>query len=135
MRVDFYILATEHPSQILQWVSKLVEKIYRAEHQLLILCRDPAQLTALDKTLWDCHADAFLPHGSNTDRIRLSTVQNDPSDICLNLSQSIPPHPCQRIADVVPVNEKNAARGRYKHYQQLKAELHLHDLSKDKHHG
>jgi len=60
MQVDFYQLAGSAPEQV---IANLAEKILDRGGRLLIVAADEAQLTRLDRMLWDTEPTGFLPHG------------------------------------------------------------------------
>ena len=60
MQVDFYQLAGTPAEKV---VASLAEKVLETEGRLLILAEDEAQLSRLDRILWDQGASSFLPHG------------------------------------------------------------------------
>jgi len=60
VQVDFYQLAGTPAEKV---VASLAEKVLETEGRLLILAEDEAQLSRLDRILWDQGASSFLPHG------------------------------------------------------------------------
>ena len=60
MQVDFYQLAGTPAEQV---VATLAEKVLETDGRLLIVAQDEAQLSRLDRILWDQGASSFLPHG------------------------------------------------------------------------
>ena len=60
MQVDFYQLVAIPAEQV---IASLAEKVLEADGRLLIVAEDEAQLTRLDRMLWDQGAASFLPHG------------------------------------------------------------------------
>ena len=61
MQVDFYQLAGTSVEQV---IATLAEKVVEAEGRLLIVAADEAQLSRLDRILWDQGASSFLPHAA-----------------------------------------------------------------------
>jgi DNA polymerase III subunit chi len=60
VQVDFYQLAGTPAEQV---IATLAEKVLGADGRLLIVAEDEAQLSRLDRILWDQGASSFLPHG------------------------------------------------------------------------
>ena len=60
MRVDFYLLSKDTVEAALPRVAKSVRG---AGERLLVVSEDAAQLTALDKALWEQLPEDFLAHG------------------------------------------------------------------------
>ena len=60
MQVDFYQLAGTPAEKV---VASLAEKVLETDGRLLIVAQDEAQLSRLDRILWDQGASSFLPHG------------------------------------------------------------------------
>jgi DNA polymerase-3 subunit chi len=60
MQVDFYQLAGTPAEQV---IATLAEKVVETEGRLLIVAEDEAQLSRLDRILWDQGTSSFLPHG------------------------------------------------------------------------
>ena len=60
MKVDFYHLTAQPLDRVLPM---LAEKVLASGKRLLVVARDEAQRSHLDKLLWTYAADSFLPHG------------------------------------------------------------------------
>ena len=60
VQVDFYQLAGTPAEQV---IATLAEKVLETEGRLLVVAEDEAQLSRLDRILWDQGATSFLPHG------------------------------------------------------------------------
>ena len=65
MRVDFYHL-TSRPAEAV--LPRLLERVRQDGARALVLARDEAFLTHLDRALWTYAPDSFLPHGRVDDR-------------------------------------------------------------------
>lgn len=95
-----------------------------------ILCKDQAQAEQVDELLWQLPSDRFVPHNLHGEgpatgtpvEICWSTTQLGRRPLLINLSGELPGQvqQFQSIIDFVPVadDEKQAARVRYKQYQQ-----------------
>ena len=62
--IGFYHLTRTGVEQALP---RLLDRTLQAGQRALVLCRDPARVTALDQALWACVDPAWLPHGSAAD--------------------------------------------------------------------
>jgi DNA polymerase-3 subunit chi len=60
VQVDFYQLAGTPAEQV---IATLAEKVLETDGRLLVVAEDEAQLSRLDRILWDQGATSFLPHG------------------------------------------------------------------------
>jgi DNA polymerase-3 subunit chi len=60
VQVDFYQLAGTPAEHV---IATLAEKVLGADGRLLIVAEDEAQLSRLDRILWDQGTSSFLPHG------------------------------------------------------------------------
>ncbi len=60
MQVDFYHLMRSPLDRVLP---RIAERIVGDGGRLLVVVRDEAQATAIDKLLWTYAPDSFLPHG------------------------------------------------------------------------
>ena len=59
MQVDFYQLTGTAPEQV---IASLAEKVLEADGRLLVVAGEEAQLSRLDRMLWDQGPASFLPH-------------------------------------------------------------------------
>ena len=82
MQVDFYQLAGTPPEQV---IASLAEKLLANDGRLIVIAKDEAFLSRLDRMLWDLGPASFLPHGlaGGTDDVRqpilLSTSPDAPN--------------------------------------------------------
>jgi DNA polymerase-3 subunit chi len=60
VQVDFYQLAGTPAEQV---IATLAEKVLETDGRLLVVAEDEAQLSRLDRILWDQGATSFLPNG------------------------------------------------------------------------
>ena len=141
MRIDFYVLADEHPDALKQLATRLLEKAYAKNQSVWVVCASEADARALDDWLWTNKADSFLPHCLASEipigltppiQIALeNTAPNGKYDLLLNLTETISEYKntFERILDVVAAEKKEAGRMRYKAYQKEKAALFHHFMT------
>ncbi len=140
MRIDFYVIADEHPDAFRRVATRLLEKSYAKNLRTWVLCANQAEAETLDDWLWSYKPDSFLPHSLASNRpegldppIQITSDQTAPSgqyDLLLNLTENIPQHldNFERILDLVAAHQKAAGRKRYKAYQTLNATLYHHNV-------
>jgi DNA polymerase III subunit chi len=139
-RVDFYILQEGGPEACPLLACRLTEKAYRMGHQVYIHAASPGQLRQLDDLLWTFRAGSFLPHAVARDKPAgaqpvLLGADDSPhgmDDVLVNLAGTVPPFFSRfnRVAEVVGGDEanRNAARERYRFYQERGYTLNTHRL-------
>ena len=132
--VHFELL--EQPDRV-EGIANLLLRRGRLNPHVLILCPDPAFMAALDERLWTVHPESFLAHAiagkdSETNAIQpilLSTEinrDNNP-EVLINGALEVPTDLSgfSHIVDFVDSWDeglKQAARERYRTYQQLEME-------------
>lgn len=145
VRVDFAFGAPNR----LRTACDVVRKHYLAGRKLIIYQSDPQELKRLDRMLWGFEPTAFVPHVMITDKLATQTpilLCQHPYDLpnaaktdlwLLNLDTVGPPLSTvfSRILEIVSDHDadKNAARQRWRLYQQQGYELRSHDLSLSPH--
>ncbi|MBU2979523.1 DNA polymerase III subunit chi [Alteromonas sp. C1M14] len=113
----------------------LVADAYANKKKIAVLCANQASAEAVDELLWQLPADRFVPHnmygegpGPGTP-VEICWQENQLSrrSLLVNLSGEMlsSPGSFQTIYDFVPVADdaKQAARVRYKQYQQAGCQL------------
>jgi len=138
---SFYVLASHSSQQRQEFACKLIEKIYRSGQFCYLLVDDPAQADMLDKLLWTFRAGSFIPHQcyqgitpayQNTVLIGENDIPLQWRKVIINLSDQLPPldPPTERILEILDASEqcRQAARQRYRHYQQLGLNITTHKL-------
>ena len=142
-QVDFYILSVNANEDAGSFPCRLTEKAYHAGLKVLLQTSSEQESKRLDDQLWAFKQGSFLPHDrvenltNNTDNliapilVGLQTPDIE-RDILINLSPQLPENPerFQRIAELVYNDEttKQAARERYRQYQQLGFEVKSHEI-------
>lgn len=145
VRVDFAFGAPNR----LRTTCDVVRKHYLGGRKLIIYQSDPQALKRLDRMLWGFEPTAFVPHvmidddlASQTPILLCQNAQDLPTkpttDLWLiNLDTLGPPLPSAfaRILEIVSDHDadRNAARQRWRLYQQQGYELKSHDLSLSPH--
>lgn len=141
-RVDFAFGAPNR----LRTACQVVRKHYLAGRKLIIYHSDPRSLQRFDRLLWGFEPDAFIPHvdidhplAAQTP-ILLSSLAPEPHQSApanqawlLNLDAHCPPTSTlfQRVLEIVSNQEsdKQAARQRWRQYQQWQFELRAHQIA------
>lgn len=136
-RIDFH---TNVPDK-LQYACRLVRKIHRAEHRILVWCDDPVRLGEFDRLLWTFSADDFIPHVAASDPLAADTpvllASDSPEtphhDVMINLGDRTPPtfSRFDRLIELVETGEedRSRARERYRFYRDRGYPMQNHDLS------
>jgi DNA polymerase-3 subunit chi len=140
-QVDFYILQDGEPPEARSLLAcRLTEKAYKLGHRVYLHAGSEAQVKALDDLLWTFRAGSFLPHASNGDngadaapiRLGAAAAPQDMDDVLVNLADEVPPFFSRftRVAELVSSDEasRNAARERYRFYQERGYTLNTHKL-------
>lgn len=140
-RVDFAFGAPNR----LRTACQVVRKHYLAGRKLIIYHSDPRSLQRFDRLLWGFEPDAFIPHvtidhplAAQTP-ILLSSLPPEPHKDApsnnawlLNLDSTCPPTSTlfHRVLEIVSNQEsdKQAARQRWRQYQQWQCELRAHQI-------
>ncbi len=139
MRADFYLIdKPRFREQPLLLVCELAKKAYAAQQPALILTRDHEQAHAVDELLWAFDDDAMIPHqlaGDDDDAqtavlIVPPDVDTPDRPLLINLRDSCPDRPCQRVLEVVAADPaaRDGSRERWREYQRLGFELHKFDM-------
>jgi DNA polymerase-3 subunit chi len=138
-RVDFHFNA---PAR-LEYGCRLVRKVYRARHKVLVWCDDPARLAEFDRLLWTFSQHDFVPHVAATDALAAETpvllaaepVETPFHEVLVNLGDTAPPmfSRFDRLIEVVSGDEadRDAARERWRFYRDRGYPMHRHDLAAD----
>ena len=133
-KVHFELL--EQPDRV-EGIAKLLLRRGRLTPHVLILCPDPAFMAALDERLWTVHPESFLAHAIAGEDQQANALQpillateitrdNDPQ-VLINGGLEVPTDLTgfSHIVDFVDGWDeglKQAARERYRTYQQMEME-------------
>lgn len=128
-QVDFYILGGRYAAQPLQFVCRLVDKVYHQGRRVYL--HVPEGMAApLDDLLWSFNQESFIPHaravGSEDDPDTPIHIGSGPPprghhDVLVNLTAEVPDWFSRftRTVELVSGDEeqKQLARRRYKFYK------------------
>ncbi len=141
-RIDFYILKDGFPDSRLGFVCRLVEKVYRKGHRILLHTDDDGQAAVVDDMLWTWRQGSFIPHEVYAgDTITDCPVvisdrpeyDADVHDVLINLASDVPLffERFERVSEVVDGDEVVArmARQRYRFYRERGYSPESHDMS------
>ena len=139
-RVDFYVLGENVRGGVGATVCRLAAKAYEQGHRVFIAAASDEEATQLDTMLWTFRDVAFVPHARHVDAhppeapvlIGCGDPPGDHADVMINLSHPVPAvfSRFERVVEIVP-NEpagRDAARGRYRFYQERGYSLDSHKL-------
>lgn len=138
-RVDFHFNAADK----LRYGCRLVRKIYRAHHKVLVWCDDAVRLAEFDRMLWTFSQHDFIPHVGAADPLAPETpvlLAAEPTEtpfheVLVNLGSATPPmfSRFDRLIEVVASDEgdREAARGRWRFYRDRGYPLERHDLASE----
>ena len=143
-RIDFYILSSSPAEQRIQVTCKIVQKAFRAGHNIYIHCDDPSMASTVDEHLWQYPPYRFIPHTVYTnqqnesnqhDRIGIGCHEapDQHHDVLVLLSHDMLPSfsRFERVIEVVSQapDVLETTRKRYHFYQQRHYPLHTHKLT------
>ena len=142
-RIDFYIIPQNQPEQVSLFACKLIEKIYRSGHKIMVKVDDKETAEALDKQLWEYKPESFIPHKilDNSSEVSPDTsilisydsLGND-YEVLVNLSSEVPLEftRFERVTQIASQYEPQrlSSREHYKFYKDRGYPLHNHDLRK-----
>lgn len=139
-RVDFYLVADTRPGAAAVTACRLAEKAWLGGHQVYVHTASAEAAARLDEGLWTFRPDSFVPHGrypeqAGEDLPVLVGWGEDPrgfADVLVNLTAQVPGFHARfaRVLEVVADDPgaRDAARARYRFYQQEGYPLHTHEV-------
>ena len=133
--IDFYSGGGDR----LHTACRLAAKVVQQGLKLMIYIPDIAEAERLDKLLWTFSSTDFIPHCRAEDRLADVTpvilsrqATNSSHDVLLNLDVEHPPFfsRFQRVIEIAGITpeDKQAARKRYRFYQDRGYEIRHHRL-------
>lgn len=141
-RVDFYLIKTPTLQASLDFVCRLIEKIYKQGHHFYIHTPDHSTAKQLNDLLWTFNDISFIPHAIYD--AALNPAQKPPiligydeqtkltGEILVNLTSRAPEFFAQfsRIIEIIPSQDElqQLGRERFKTYRSHNCELFTHDL-------
>lgn len=140
MRVDFYLIPANNEVEHLEFTCRIIEKAYLRHNRVYVYTQIEKQAHWLDELLWTFKEDSFIPHNLQGEGpfpppvVQIGQAQPDKifNDIIINLDINIPAF-CQqfrRIIEIIPeiAEIKQAARTRYRLYQQQQYAINTHQM-------
>lgn len=131
-QVDFYILASQDPSESLEFASRLCLKVYQTGSGLCIWAQDSDQASQLDSLLWSITADSFIPHTISDDsQSHIWVGKHLSAQVLLNLDLSEPTGDWQRMLYLVPNNEPSLSKARdlFRYFKQQSINIKTHKMN------
>ena len=142
-QVDFYVRPETSPDALENFACRLVEKVWRRGHHVLVVTASETAARRFDDLLWTFRDESFVPHrrigASNpvvtepaSEPVIVSTpgVWDGEVDVLLNLTPSVPEEVARaaRIAEIVSAGGagRDAGRARYREYRSRGFELRTH---------
>ena len=139
-RVDFYVVDAAPDAHDLT-LCRVIEKAWQQGHAVYVQCADSAQAHAFDALLWSFQDTSFVPHGLDGEAPTATPVvigtaadSTQQADVLVNLATAVPAT-VSRFARVIESagiddNSRQAARERYRYYQERGFPLHTHKLGR-----
>lgn len=138
-RIDFHFNAADR----LAYACRLVRKVHRAGHRIVVQCDNPELLRALNEALWTFSPQDFIPHVLATDTLADRTpvlladdevpASLDMHEVLINLGRSTPAgfSRYERLIEVIGLEaaDREAGRERWRFYRDRGYPLHTHDLA------
>lgn len=144
LKVSFYILPGNEESNFLNYSCRLIEKVFLAEHKILVLCENPEQAKEVNHLLWSFKIDSFIPHVIDYELDKDNTLKELPVLISSNMSyyngqdviislarESIEPlNACKKLLYIVNQNEVRLKSSRmlYRFYQNMHYDIIIHKI-------
>lgn len=135
--IDFYLVKEPSLESCYSFVCKLVDKAYQQKFSVYVHANSVEEANILDDLIWIFRDDAFIPHnlvGAGSENIQIGYKQqpSDITDILINLTAEIPEfaNQFQRVLEIVPQNQKQKSREKYRMYRDQNCEINTHDLTK-----
>ena len=138
-QVDFYVRPGSSPDALDDFACRLVEKVWRRGHRVLVLTASDAAARRLDDLLWTFRDESFVPHrrlgageSAGVEPVIVSTsgVWEGALDVLLNLAPPVPAEAARaaRIAEIVPAEGagRDAGRQRFREYRDRGFEIRTH---------
>lgn len=137
-RIDFH----SGPNSPLDYVCRLVRKVYLSGHKVVLVCDDEGYGAKLDQALWDNQPTDFLPHCSahspeavDTPILLATPDEETPHhDVMINLARGTPAYfsRFERLIEVVSQapDDVSAGRQRWTFYRDRGYALTHHDAAK-----
>ena len=147
-QVDFYLLETAVSDGKLKLACRLTNKLHKLQKRVLMVCADKQQMNNLDGLLWRFSDTSFIPHQIFDNQTAMDCEQytvhltlpeclphavEDKLNVVINLTSTLLPDTPKvaRRAELIECDEadKQAARGRYKHYSDAGITTNMHRIT------
>ena len=132
MQVDFYLLNEDSESARQNFLLKLILKIYKLRHTLIIKFNDSEICSQWDERLWTFDPLTFIPHHSHKQFLYIESPGLINSKVGINLNESswLTDAP-ERIVEIVPNNPllRKNSRINFKQYKKLKYNIKIHEIT------
>ena len=142
-QVDLYVRSWTGPDAMESFACRLVEKVWRRGHAVLVLAESDAAARRFDDRLWTFRDESFVPHRRldadtppASEKMDAPVIIGTPGawtgalDVLLNLTPDVPEEAARaaRIAEVVPDRGagRDAGRHRYREYRDRGFEIRIH---------
>jgi DNA polymerase III subunit chi len=97
-KIDFYLLASSDPNIRWDFCCRLIEKVQRLGHRILVTVDTKEDAEAFNQLLWSFKPESFVPHRLILDtqlqpmpvEITYNDEAGDHQDVLLNLGKQIP---------------------------------------------
>ncbi|WP_188150612.1 DNA polymerase III subunit chi [Teredinibacter waterburyi] len=128
-KIDFYVLKKEDLADRSLYACRLIDKVTKLGHRVMVATDDAQQSEQFDQLLWEFRPESFVPHAiAGSDGASLAPVlisheldDNGHHDVLVNLSLQVPPFfsRFQRLAEIVVQHESvlNICRENYSFYK------------------
>lgn len=129
-QIDFYLLASQDPTTRWDFCCRLIEKVQKLGHKVLVSLDTEEEAKAFDQLLWSFRPESFVAHGLIGDaryknlnvEITFSEEAGDHQDVLLNLGKRIPACFSRfiRVSEFVTEDEatKTWTREHYRFYKE-----------------
>lgn len=138
----FYVVQDGADNGAVRFACRLAEKVHRQNRRLYLHTADPATAQQVDEDLWTFRQGSFVPHlpaealSGADDPTPVVIGNGDPppagfDDVLINLADDVPDFfsRFQRAVEIVTPATREAARRRYKFYQDRGYPLETHSVS------
>jgi DNA polymerase-3 subunit chi len=140
MHIAFYNLGHVNYDELQRYACRVLEKAYRQQEKIFVLCENERDANYLDDFLWTYNDIAFIPHQLVNQpelvapiKIGWESSQAQTETILVNMRESIPENHQQfsRIIEFV-INEepwRNQSQKKYKSYKSNGYEPVVHNIT------
>lgn len=140
-RVDFYVIEPPSAADHDRMMCRIVEKAWQQGHGVYVQCEDHAQAQAFNDLLWRFQDTSFVPHALAAEAsvetkvvVGCAAVDNLQPDVLVNLAAAVPELASRYVRVIESAgyddSTRNAARTRYRFYQDRGFALNTHKVSR-----